>query len=68
MLQSTGMEAIVAYDLSGAVLLMGITLGALIAGTGAGVWIWYLDSDVVVMVTTMSIIMASALVRERGRE
>ena len=67
LLQSTGMEAVVAYDLSGAVLLMGITLGALIAGTGAGVWMWYLDSQVAVMVTTMSIIMASALVRDGGR-
>ncbi|XP_022887478.1 protein PNS1-like [Olea europaea var. sylvestris] len=36
--QSTGVEALVAYDCSGAVLLMDTFLGGLIARTCAGVW------------------------------
>lgn len=36
--QSTGVEALVAYDCSGAVLLMGTTLGGLVVGTCSGIW------------------------------
>ncbi|MBA0873989.1 hypothetical protein Goshw_009995 [Gossypium schwendimanii] len=43
--QSTGVEALVAYDCSGAVLLMGTVLGGLITGTCAGVWTWMTWSD-----------------------
>ncbi|KAJ1389445.1 Choline transporter-like [Sesbania bispinosa] len=43
--QSTGVEAIVAYDCSGAVLLMGTICGGLITGTCSGVWAWIKWSD-----------------------
>ncbi|KAK4260871.1 hypothetical protein QN277_003934 [Acacia crassicarpa] len=38
LLQSTGVEALVAYDCSGAVLLMGTICGGLITGTCSAVW------------------------------
>lgn len=60
--QSTGVEALVAYDCSGAVLLMGSVLGGLISGTCAGVWAWIKASDRVVMVGLTSILMGMVLV------
>ncbi|OWM89364.1 hypothetical protein CDL15_Pgr024112 [Punica granatum] len=60
--QSTGVEALVAYDCSGAVLLMGSVLGGLISGTCAGVWAWTKASDSVVMVGPTSMLMGMVLV------
>ena len=61
--QSTGVEAIVAYDCSGAVLLMVTLLGGLITGTCSGVWThikW--DDDRVTMVGSTAMLMGMALV------
>ncbi|CAL9133511.1 unnamed protein product [Musa textilis] len=60
--QSTGIEALVAYDCSGAVLLMGIILGGLITGTCTGVWTWYKRSDKLIMVGSTAILMGMILV------
>lgn len=60
--QSTGVEALVAYDCSGAVLLMGTVLGGLITGTCAGVWTWLRSSDRVLMVGSTSMLMGMVLV------
>ncbi|XP_021723856.1 CTL-like protein DDB_G0274487 isoform X2 [Chenopodium quinoa] len=60
--QSTGVEALIAYDCSGAVLLMGTILGGLIAGTCAGVWTWLRSSDRVLMVGSTSMLMGMVLV------
>lgn len=60
--QSTGIEALVAYDCSGAVLLMGTVLGGLITGTCTGVWTWLRTSDRVVMVGFTSMLMGMILV------
>ncbi|XP_074309440.1 uncharacterized protein LOC141643939 isoform X1 [Silene latifolia] len=60
--QSTGVEALVAYDCSGAVLLMGTLLGGLITGTGVGVWTWIRSSDRVLMVGSTSMLMGMILV------
>lgn len=60
--QSTGIEALIAYDCSGAVLLMGTTLGGLIAGTCTGVWTWYKRSDKVIMVGCTATLMGMILV------
>ncbi|KAG0492747.1 hypothetical protein HPP92_006145 [Vanilla planifolia] len=60
--QSTGVEALVAYDCSGAVLLMGIILGGLVAGTCTGVWAWFKTSDDVLMVGSTAILMGMVLV------
>lgn len=60
--QSTGVEALVAYDCSGAVLLMGSVLGGLISGTCAGVWAWIKASDRVVMIGSTSMLMGMVLV------
>ncbi|KAK4777727.1 hypothetical protein SAY87_017914 [Trapa incisa] len=60
--QSTGVEALVAYDCSGAVLLMGSILGGLISGTCAGVWAWIKASDRVVMIGSTSMLMGMILV------
>lgn len=38
-------------------------LASLVPGTAAGIWTWYIDSEVVVMLSCVAIIMASALVR-----
>ncbi|KAL2905049.1 hypothetical protein RDABS01_003759, partial [Bienertia sinuspersici] len=59
--QSTGVEALIAYDCSGAVLLMGTVLGGLIAGTCAGVWTWIKSSDRVLMVGSTSMLMGMVL-------
>ncbi|KAL8139559.1 hypothetical protein V2J09_005580 [Rumex salicifolius] len=60
--QSTGVEALIAYDCSGAVLLMGTLLGGLITGTCAGVWSWFRSSDRVLMVGSTSMLMGMVLV------
>ncbi|PPS09139.1 hypothetical protein GOBAR_AA11509 [Gossypium barbadense] len=60
--QSTGVEALVAYDCSGAVLLMGTVLGGLITGTCAGVWTWMTWSDRVIMVGSTAMLMGMVLV------
>ncbi|CAL9170320.1 uncharacterized protein LOC135593157 isoform X1 [Musa acuminata AAA Group] len=59
--QSTGIEALVAYDCSGAVLLMVIVLGGLISGTCTGVWTWFKRSDKVIMVGSTAILMGMIL-------
>ncbi|CAN6465753.1 unnamed protein product [Victoria cruziana] len=60
--QSTGIEALIAYDCSGAVLLMGTILGGLITGTAAGTWTWFKRRDRVVMVGCTSMLMGMTLV------
>ncbi|XP_012464742.1 uncharacterized protein LOC105783696 isoform X1 [Gossypium raimondii] len=60
--QSTGVEALVAYDCSGAVLLMGTVLGGLITGTCAGVWTWMTWCDRVIMVGSTAMLMGMVLV------
>ncbi|KAJ7954071.1 CTL-like protein [Quillaja saponaria] len=60
--QSTGVEALVAYDCSGAVLLMGTILGGLITGTCSGVWTWIKWSDRVIMVGSTAMLMGMVLV------
>ncbi|KAL6634090.1 hypothetical protein ACP70R_026761 [Stipagrostis hirtigluma subsp. patula] len=60
--QSTGIEALVAYDCSGAVLLMSTILGGLITGTCTGVWTYFKQSDKAVMVGSTSMLMGMILV------
>jgi len=60
--QLTGVEALIAYDLSGAVLLMGIVLGGLITGTCVGIWVWFARRDRVVVVGATSMLMGMVLV------
>lgn len=60
--QSTGIEALIAYDCSGAVLLMAIILGGLVTGTCSGVWTWFKKSDEVLMVGSTAILMGMVLV------
>ncbi|XP_027364799.1 CTL-like protein DDB_G0274487 [Abrus precatorius] len=60
--QSTGVEALVAYDCSGAVLLMGTVFGGLITGTCSGVWAWIKWRDRVIMIGSTSMLMGMVLV------
>ncbi|KAI5401557.1 hypothetical protein KIW84_066145 [Lathyrus oleraceus] len=60
--QSTGVEALVAYDCSGAVLLMGTVFGGLITGTCSGAWAWVKWSDRVIMIGSTSMLMGMVLV------
>eukprot|EP00850_Spirogloea_muscicola_P004925 SM000022S07139 [mRNA] locus=s22:91528:94773:- [translate_table: standard] len=60
--QSTGMEALVAYDLSGAVLLMGAVLGGLLTGTSVGCWAWFVKKERVVVVGATSMLMGMLLI------
>ncbi|XP_054823594.1 uncharacterized protein LOC129321729 [Prosopis cineraria] len=60
--QSTGVEALVAYDCSGAVLLMGTIFGGLITGTCSGVWAWIKWRDRVLMIGSTSMLMGMVLV------
>ncbi|KAJ8774557.1 hypothetical protein K2173_017003 [Erythroxylum novogranatense] len=60
--QSTGVEALVAYDCSGAVLLMVTLLGGLISGTCAGVWAHIKWNDRVLMVGSTAMLMGMILV------
>jgi len=52
----------VAYDCSGAVLLMGTIFGGLITGTCSGVWAWVKWSDRVIMIGFTSMLMGMVLV------
>ncbi|CAH9076104.1 unnamed protein product [Cuscuta epithymum] len=60
--QSTGVESLIAYDCSGAVLLMGTLLGGLISGTCAGVWTRIKHPDRVMMVGSTSMLIGMILV------
>ncbi|VVA98697.1 unnamed protein product [Arabis nemorensis] len=60
--QSTGVEALVAYDCSGAVLLMGTIFGGLITGSCIGIWAWIKYSDRVIMVASTTMLMGMVLV------
>ncbi|XP_059655538.1 uncharacterized protein LOC132302644 [Cornus florida] len=60
--QSTGVEALIAYDCSGAVLLMTTLLGGLITGTCAGVWARIRSPDRVIMVGSTCMLMGMILV------
>ncbi|KAL1357336.1 hypothetical protein AAHE18_05G248100 [Arachis hypogaea] len=60
--QSTGVEALVAYDCSGAIMLMGTIFGGLITGTCAGVWAWIKWSNRAFMIGSMSMLMGMVLV------
>lgn len=60
--QSTGVEALVAYDCSGAVLLMGTIFGGLITGSCIGIWGWIKYSDRVIMVASTAMLMGMVLV------
>lgn len=60
--QSTGIESLVAYDCSGAILLMSTILGGLITGTCMGVWTYFKQSDKAVMVGSTSMLMGMILV------
>ncbi|KAB1221024.1 hypothetical protein CJ030_MR3G018983 [Morella rubra] len=60
--QSTGVEALVAYDCSGAVLLMGTLLGGLVTGTCAGVWTWIKWRDSMSMVGSTAMLVGMVLV------
>ena len=60
--QSTGVEALVSYDCSGAILLMTIILGGLLTGTCVGTWAWLKSKDEVVMIGSTGILMGMILV------
>eukprot|EP00249_Psilotum_nudum_P021986 c28330_g1_i1 orf=579-2120(-) len=60
--QCTGVEALIAYDCSGAILLMGIVLGGLVTGSCVGVWTWFKREGQVVMVGTTAMLMGMILV------
>ncbi|CAD6243942.1 unnamed protein product [Miscanthus lutarioriparius] len=64
--QSTGIESLVAYDCSGAILLMSTILGGLITGTCMGVWTYFKQSDKAVMVGSTSMLMGMILVSVAG--
>lgn len=60
--QSTGVETLVAYDCSGAVLLMSTVMGGLTAGTCSGIWTWIKWKDKVSMVACTATLMGMVLV------
>lgn len=60
--QSTGIEALIAYDCSGAVLLMSTILGGLITGTCTGVWTYFTQRDKAIMVGSTSMLIGMVLV------
>lgn len=51
-----------AYDCSGAVLLMGTLLGGLVTGTCSGVWTWIKWRDRVSMVGSTTMLVGMVLV------
>lgn len=60
--QSTGVEALIAYDLTGAILLMATVLGGLLTGTGVGIWSWYRRKDRVIMIGATAMLIGMILV------
>ncbi|KQK00039.1 hypothetical protein BRADI_3g46940v3 [Brachypodium distachyon] len=62
--QSTGIEALIAYDCSGAVLLMSTILGGLITGTCTGVWTYFTQSEKAIMVGSTSMLMGMILLHQ----
>nr|XP_043606864.1 CTL-like protein DDB_G0274487 [Erigeron canadensis] len=62
LLQSTGVEALVAYDCSGAVLLMGTLLGGLITGTCAAILTRIKHPDRVIMMGSTAVLMGMVLI------
>lgn len=60
--QSTGIETLIAYDCSGAVLLMGTLVGGLLSGTCAGIWAKIKYPDEVMMVASTAMLMGMILV------
>ncbi|XP_078429580.1 plasma-membrane choline transporter family protein [Wolffia australiana] len=60
--QSTGIETLIAYDCSGAVLLMGAILAGLISGTCSAAWAWIRNKDALVMIGVTSALMGMILV------
>lgn len=60
--QSTGIEALVAYDCSGAILLMTVILGGLLTGTCVGTWAWFQTKEEVVMIGLTGMLMGMILV------
>lgn len=60
--QSTGIEALVAYDCSGAILLMTVILGGLLTGSCAGTWAWLKSKDEAVMIGSTAMLMGMILV------
>ncbi|XP_065880581.1 uncharacterized protein [Euphorbia lathyris] len=60
--QSTGVEALVAYDCSGAVLLMGTVLSGLITGTCVAIWTHFKWNSRVMMVGSTAMLMGMVLV------
>ncbi|KAG5603779.1 hypothetical protein H5410_025271 [Solanum commersonii] len=60
--QSTGVEALIAYDCSGAVIFMGTVVSGLVAGTCAGIWTRIKHPDRVMMVGSTSMLMGMILV------
>ncbi|KAK9903826.1 hypothetical protein M0R45_000933 [Rubus argutus] len=55
-------EALIAYDCSGAVLLMCTLLGGLITGTCSGIWTWVKYRDRVALVGSTAMLMGMVLV------
>eukprot|EP00250_Pteridium_aquilinum_P029225 c3881_g1_i1 orf=257-1765(-) len=60
--QSTGTEALVAYDCSGAILLMTVILGGLLTGSCAGIWAWLKFKDDAIMIGSTAMLMGMILV------
>lgn len=62
LLQSTGIEALVAYDCSGAILLMTVLLGGLLTGSCVGTWAWFKSENEVIMIGSTAMLMGMVLV------
>ncbi|KAL8531654.1 hypothetical protein ACS0TY_008300 [Phlomoides rotata] len=60
--QSTGVEALIAYDCSGAVLFMSTVLGGLISGTCAAIWTKMKHPERIVMVGSTAMLLGMILV------
>ncbi|XP_024545614.1 CTL-like protein DDB_G0274487 [Selaginella moellendorffii] len=60
--QSTGIEVLIAYDLSGAILLMEILLGGLLTGTCVGIWAWFKWKERVLIIGLTAMLVGMILV------
>ncbi|KAL3644642.1 hypothetical protein CASFOL_009822 [Castilleja foliolosa] len=60
--QSTGVEALIAYDCSGAVLFMVTVLGGLISGTCAAIWTRVKHRDCIAMVGSTAMLMGMIVI------